>query len=166
MPMSLGNKRDTPLGRYSCRAELHSARLGSQTSVGLWGYSGGALASGWAAELQPSYAPELNIKGVAEGGMPVNPANVLKGANGGPFAGIAMSGIAGLCQAYPQLAEFLDTYLTAEGKAALAKARTQCNSGKPSADTDRIVGDYCADGARVKYHDMLALFGRPIGTGN
>lgn len=102
--------------------------LGPQTNIGLWGYSGGALASGWAAELQPGYAPELNIKGIAEGGLPVNPKNVLTGANGGPFAGIAMSGIVGLSHAYPELAEFLDTYLTAEGKAAVAKAATQCNA--------------------------------------
>ncbi|RSM71840.1 hypothetical protein DMH04_43025 [Kibdelosporangium aridum] len=101
--------------------------LGSQTNIGLWGYSGGALASGWAAELQPNYAPELNIKGIAEGGLPVSPKNVLLGANRGPFAGIAMSGIAGLSHAYPELAEFMGTYLTAEGKAAFAKARTQCN---------------------------------------
>ncbi|SDY17122.1 Secretory lipase [Amycolatopsis xylanica] len=193
--------------------------LNAQTSVGLWGYSGGALASGWAAEMQPSYAPELNIKGVAEGGLPVNPAHVLKNANGGPFAGIAMSGIAGLGQAYPQLAEFLDANMTAEGKAALAKAKTQCNSGNtatfafkdlfkyftiqdplnqpvprqvladvtmgkatptaplfvyhsvndelvPSADTDQIVRDYCAGGARVKYQrDILSEHVILVATG-
>jgi hypothetical protein len=98
---------------------------GVATNVGLWGYSGGALASGWASELQPGYAPELNIKGVAEGGLPVSPRDVLQGANGGVFAGIAMSGVAGISQAYPELQTFLDTYLTADGKAALVKARTQ-----------------------------------------
>jgi hypothetical protein len=101
---------------------------GVATNVGLWGYSGGALASGWASELQPGYAPELAIRGVAEGGLPVSPRDVLQGANGGVFAGIAMSGVAGISQAYPELQSFLDTYLTADGKAALAKARTQCNS--------------------------------------
>jgi Secretory lipase len=101
---------------------------GAATKVGMWGYSGGALASGWASELQPSYAPELNVKGVAEGGLPVNPRNILQGANGGVFAGIAMSGIAGISQAYPELESFLDRHLTADGKAALVKARTQCNS--------------------------------------
>ncbi|MCU1687705.1 MAG: hypothetical protein JWQ81_8444 [Amycolatopsis sp.] len=101
---------------------------GAATKVGMWGYSGGALASGWASELQTSYAPELNVKGIAEGGLPVNPRNILQGANAGPFAGIAMSGIAGISQAYPELESFLDQHLTADGKAALAKARSQCNS--------------------------------------
>lgn len=100
---------------------------GVQTKVGIWGYSGGALASGWASELQPDYAPELNVKGVAEGGLPVNPAHILAKINGGEYSGIAMSGIAGMSQAYPQLADFLNTYLTAAGKAAFTKAAAQCN---------------------------------------
>jgi hypothetical protein len=100
---------------------------GVRTNVGLWGYSGGALASGWAAELQSSYAPELNIKGIAEGGLPVNPGHVLTKINGGVFAGVAMSGIAGLRQAYPQLNTFLDTNLNAAGNAAFGQAATQCN---------------------------------------
>jgi hypothetical protein len=101
---------------------------GSATKVGMWGYSGGALASGWASELQPGYAPELHVAGVAEGGLPVNLEHILNGINGGPFAGIAMSGIAGLAHAYPQLAGFLDTYLTPAGKSAFATVNSQCNA--------------------------------------
>ncbi|AHH94985.1 lipase family protein [Kutzneria albida] len=101
---------------------------GVNTKVGAWGYSGGALASGWASELQASYAPELNVVGVAEGGLPVDPRSVLDAANGSFFAGIAMSGIAGLRQAYPELDDFLNTYLTPEGRTAFAKAASQCNS--------------------------------------
>src|SRR5207237_1235757 len=33
---------------------------GAQTPVGLWGYSGGGLATSWAAELAAGYAPDLN----------------------------------------------------------------------------------------------------------
>jgi hypothetical protein len=36
------------------------------------GYSGGAIATGWAAALQNNYAPELNIKGWSSGGTPAN----------------------------------------------------------------------------------------------
>jgi hypothetical protein len=45
---------------------------GQSTPVGIWGYSGGSLASGWAAQVQPSYAPELNLRGVAVGGFVTN----------------------------------------------------------------------------------------------
>ena len=41
------------------RAAENFTRLGlpgSRTPVGIWGYSGGSLASGWAAQVQPAYA--------------------------------------------------------------------------------------------------------------
>ncbi|WP_228818504.1 lipase family protein [Nocardia transvalensis] len=37
--------------------------------VALWGYSGGVIATSWAAELQPCHAPELNAKGLASRGI-------------------------------------------------------------------------------------------------
>lgn len=115
---------------------------GAGTNVGVWGYSGGALASGWAAELQPGYAPGLDIKGVAEGGLPVDPGHVLNKINGGPFAGIAMSGIAGLRQAYPQLDQFLDANLTPAGTAAFAQAATRCNAQNAQTFAFHNVFDY------------------------
>jgi Secretory lipase len=39
-----------------------------RTPVALWGYSGGALASSLAAQLQAVYAPELKFAGIALGG--------------------------------------------------------------------------------------------------
>jgi hypothetical protein len=41
-------------------------------SVAIYGYSGGAIATGWAAALAPSYARELRIVGAATGGTPAN----------------------------------------------------------------------------------------------
>ena len=46
----------------SIRAALKSGKITNikdDAKVVMWGYSGGSLASGWAAALQPSYAPEL-----------------------------------------------------------------------------------------------------------
>jgi len=45
---------------------------GAAPKVGMSGYSGGSVATNWASELAPAYAPELNIVGVAEGGIPAN----------------------------------------------------------------------------------------------
>lgn len=45
----------------SVRAALSSGNLtgiSSEAEYQMWGYSGGSLASEWAAELQPSYAPD------------------------------------------------------------------------------------------------------------
>jgi len=41
---------------------------GAHTEVTFTGYSGGSLAADWSAALAPSYAPELNIVGIAAGG--------------------------------------------------------------------------------------------------
>src|SRR5690349_11476167 len=47
------------------RAALNSEKLGlsGAAPIGLWGYSGGGLATAWAAEMASPYAPELNIVG-------------------------------------------------------------------------------------------------------
>ena len=55
------------------------------------GYSGGSLASGWAAALQPDYAPELsrNLLGVALGGFITNVTATVEATDDTIFAGIA-----------------------------------------------------------------------------
>jgi Secretory lipase len=45
------------------------AGFSAATPIGLWGYSGGAHATLFAAEQQAAYAPELNIVGAAAGGI-------------------------------------------------------------------------------------------------
>jgi pimeloyl-ACP methyl ester carboxylesterase len=52
------------------------------TPVAMFGYSGGAIASQWAAELQPRYAPKLDLVGTAAGGVLVDPSHVLRYING------------------------------------------------------------------------------------
>jgi hypothetical protein len=54
----------------------------SSTQVGMLGYSGGSIATEWASELAPAYAPELNLIGAASGGVPVDLAQNLTYING------------------------------------------------------------------------------------
>lgn len=51
------------------RATLNFERFGlaADSKVGIWGYSGGGLASAWAAEMHAGYAPELNVVGAVLG---------------------------------------------------------------------------------------------------
>lgn len=74
---------------------------GNATPVGMWGYSGGAIATGWAAELAPSYAPELNLKGAAMGGTPADLLAVAHALDGGPFSGAMLQATVGLSREYP-----------------------------------------------------------------
>jgi hypothetical protein len=68
----------------------HLMGLDSDAPYAMWGYSGGALASEWAAELQVQYAPELNFSGAALGGLTPNITSVLEIMSGGYAAGIAV----------------------------------------------------------------------------
>lgn len=66
-----------------------TANGNDSVSYAMWGYSGGALASEWAAELAVQYAPELNFSGAALGGLTPNVTSVLLSINGSIAAGLA-----------------------------------------------------------------------------
>ena len=89
----------------SIRAALKSpaVALSSNAKVALIGYSGGAIATEWASELAPTYAPDLakNLIGAAYGGVLVHPANNLPYVEGTPiWAGVAPMAIIGIARAY------------------------------------------------------------------
>lgn len=93
------------------------------------GYSGGAVASGWAASLQSSYAPELNIVGWAHGGTPANLTAVVYQIDDTEWAGFLPAAIAGLTapSAYgAELQPVLNSILTSQGQTALAYAQSHC----------------------------------------
>lgn len=64
------------------RAAENALNAGRSTQVGMVGYSGGSIATEWASELAPGYAPDLHIIGAAEGGIPVDFAHNLTYVNG------------------------------------------------------------------------------------
>jgi hypothetical protein len=81
---------------------------GVRTPVGMWGYSGGGLATSWAAELAPGYAPELNIAGVASGGTPADFEAAVRQIDGGIASGLVMLASTGLTRAYPEMLSLLN----------------------------------------------------------
>lgn len=100
-------------GRMAGHAVLDAVRgalrlpdtgLSPTTPVGMWGYSGGGQATTWAAQLAPSYAPELDIKGVAAGGVPADLDQVLRKVDGGVFSGVVFAAVFATAREYPELA--------------------------------------------------------------
>jgi len=121
------------VGQSEGRAVLDVARaaqrlpgsgLSASSPVGLMGYSQGGGAVGWAAELAGSYAPELNIKGTAAGGIPGDLPAVAEFVEGGPVVALALLASIGLDAAYPELD--LETYLNDNGRALMEKAEDLC----------------------------------------
>jgi hypothetical protein len=100
----------------SVRAALKSSSTGLAGSekIGLIGYSGGAIATEWAAELAPSYAPEVNrhIVGATFGGTLVDPAHNLHYVEGSAiWAGVIPMSVVGVARSFQiNLAQFLTEY--------------------------------------------------------
>lgn len=99
---------------------------GTQTRVGMWGYSGGAIATGHAAEIQPSYAPELDLVGVAEGGVPADLGAVLTNANNAAPSGLVLAAVLGLGREYPDFQQFLDERMNPLGRALTTVKNPLC----------------------------------------
>lgn len=91
------------------------------------GYSGGAVPNGWAAGLQPHYAPELNMAGWSLGGTPADMNMTTNFLNGGVSAGIVIGGVTGLMNAYPEVNKtFYEKIFTKAGLEAAETARNEC----------------------------------------
>lgn len=100
---------------------------GPDTRALMWGYSGGAIASGWAAQEQPHYAPELSIVGVAMGGPVGDPRASVLAANGKPLlGGLIPVMFIGIVQDSPEFAAALNQYLIPEGQRKLADSKGNC----------------------------------------
>lgn len=103
------------------RAALDFAPLGldESTPIGLMGYSGGGMASSWAAEMAPEYAPELNIVGAALGAPVGDPGETFIRLNASFFAGLPAMVVGGLRSGYPGLASVIAEHASFEGRKRL-----------------------------------------------
>jgi hypothetical protein len=147
-----GPTDDFGAGRGSGYGTLDAIRAAQQvlgvarsTPVALSGYSGGSIASVWAAELQQSYAPELDVIGTAAGGVPpdfVHNLDYIAGSS--DWAGAIPAVGLGLFRAYR-----LDpaTYLNARGLQIFDAV------GKGCLDADGYPGLTFEDLLLPKYQD-------------
>ncbi|OGM49922.1 putative lipase 2 precursor [Aspergillus bombycis] len=105
----LANRRAGHAVLDGIRAVLRSSdftTVSPDASVALWGYSGGSLASEFAAELQPTYAPDLDMIG--------------------PFVGIDFGGFNGIAHEYPDIAALYKDQLVESKKAKFYEANQNC----------------------------------------
>lgn len=85
------------------------------TPVGILGYSGGGMASSWAAEMAPSYAPEIRLVGAVLGSPVGDPGEAFIKLNGGLNAGLPALVVSGLRHAYPGLGDVVRRHTHAIG---------------------------------------------------
>jgi Secretory lipase len=123
---------------------LPDASLSAAAPMAVEGYSQGGAAGDWAAQLQPSYAPELHLKGVAAGGTPANLQAVAANINGTAFFAFLAGTALGFNAAYPAID--LPSQLTADGKAALASLDTMCQIPALATYAGKKIEDYTIGG--------------------
>lgn len=94
------------------RATEHYLGVPAATQVGMLGYSGGSIATEWASELAPKYAPSLDIVGAASGGVPVDFAQNLSYINGDQdWAGVIPAVLITLSRSFGvNVGKYLDGY--------------------------------------------------------
>ena len=105
--------------------QVPGSGIGTKAPVIVWGYSQGGQAASWAAELQSSYAPDVDMVGLAAGGTPSNLQAVGEFDNASVGTAFGLDGLIGLSAAYPEefdLAEFSN----AAGLEAAGKLLSEC----------------------------------------
>ncbi|MBF6522254.1 lipase [Nocardia farcinica] len=88
----------------SVKAVQKVAELGlADSPVAIAGYSGGGMATAWAAALQPTYAPDLKLAAAVAGGIPADLEQMALslGFDPHPGFGLAFAAAMGLEREYP-----------------------------------------------------------------
>ncbi|WP_458248956.1 lipase family protein [Streptomyces sp. MAI_2237] len=105
---------------------LPTASITAASRVGLYGYSQGGGASAAAAELQPSYAPDVTLSGTYAGAPPADLVQVTRAIDGSELAGALGWSVNGFLQSDPALVPIAEAHLNAAGRAALKDLSTMC----------------------------------------
>ncbi|MFF0777887.1 lipase family protein [Streptomyces sp. NPDC003720] len=105
---------------------LPGTSVTAASPVGLYGYSQGGGATASAAELQPSYAPDVTLAGTYSGAPPADLTATTKAIDGSDLAGALGWAVNGFLQADPALRPIADEHLDAAGKRALTDLSTMC----------------------------------------
>ncbi|MFD4351111.1 lipase family protein [Nocardia sp. NPDC058519] len=108
------------------RAANNLGGVGPETPVVLWGYSQGGGATAAAAEMQPTYAPELNLKGTWAGGPVADLPAILEKIDGALIGGAIGFAVNGMLARYPELQRAVDQVISPSGRAMLETLSNSC----------------------------------------
>jgi pimeloyl-ACP methyl ester carboxylesterase len=100
---------------------LEEEQLPPDGPAAIIGYSEGGFAAAWAAQLQPSYAPEIRLAGVAAGAAAADMEVAGPRLSGSFFSFFMAYGGIGYAAAYPELE--LEPYLTPQAREGIEALR-------------------------------------------
>jgi hypothetical protein len=109
------------------------------TPVALVGYSGGAITTEFASELAHTYSPDLDVVGVAEGGIPVDPFHNVSYVDhpGSDWNWVIPALFEGVARGFGL--HDLDQYLTPRGIAVVSADRSQCAGAFTRLTTEQLL---------------------------
>lgn len=138
IPDHLGPEVAYPGGKLSGRIALDGMRAvrddprfdSRHSRFGALGYSGGGIASAWVANLHDEYAPDVNLVGVAQGGVPTDMTTMARmiGNTPHPAFGLAFAAAVGMSREYPEEIR-LEEKLTPQGWDLFHQLRSRCTAG-------------------------------------
>lgn len=114
-----GPKMAYAAGRLAGHSVLDGIRAAKQFAQGgvaadapvvVAGYSGGAIAAGWAAQLAPTYAPDVELKGAIIGGTPADMELIADRMNGSVGSSYFMAASLGVAREYPEMLRYLNFF--------------------------------------------------------
>jgi dienelactone hydrolase len=112
----------------------------ASSKVLVWGHSQGGGAALFAAELAPTYAPELQVVGAIAGAPATELGTVAAANDGGPYAGFSLMALVGFHAAYPTLS--YDAVLNDAGRQAVAAIDDECSDEILRAYAGRHLADF------------------------
>lgn len=139
---------------FRTASQIPGANISSDAKLAIWGYSQGGQTASWAGEIQASYAPEVDLVGIAAGGTPADfprTADYLEASTGASFL---LAAVIGLTEQYPDQIP-LDDLTNADGQAAIAKGKNQCVFEALFDFMNDSISDYTVDNQSLD--DLLAI---------
>ncbi|MEV4126466.1 lipase family protein [Nocardia sp. NPDC049707] len=130
----------------------------ADSRVTMAGYSGGGMATAFAAAMAPTYAPELDIAGAAIGGVPMNLVTMLEGVsfNPHPAFGLLMAAAIGMEREYPDRFPISDN-LNPSGVAARTAIANGCTNEILVTGAGHSVRDYASNMSLVSNPNARAV---------
>lgn len=137
--------------------------LSEKSPLGISGYSQGGQAVAWTAELQATYAPELNVKGVILGGVPYDMNAQVGHFEGSPIASVlSVLSYLGADTAYPEFG--LSELLKPGSRGLIDRIKNSCSLELAAAFPTINLADVTLPGTLEKPEVQAAFAESQLGT--
>jgi len=163
IPDHLGPQAAYPGGRLSGQIVLDGMRAvrddpqfaAKRSRFAAAGYSGGGIATAWAAQLHREYAPDVDLVGAAEGGVPTDLETMARvlGNSPHPAFGLAFAAAVGIARENPEIR--LEDKLTPAGWSLYQQARNACTARLIAVGAFNSVPNVLKGGDLFAEHELM-----------